>query len=163
MHVRDFVGFEEMSRKILISKPSILANWVSLAGACYMNRNYSGCLQAIDSIMKFNLDDSGKARMKRFESNEVILMGVRALLAQNKYQEALTFMSKNKKYLVDSVAKQDTYGFIHKQLGNEAESISAYENLLQLNAANLDTYKKILGAKGIALPKKGEAPLTEAY
>ena len=72
-------------------------------------------------------------------------------------------MNKHKKYVVDNVAKQDAYGRIHKELGNESNSVSAYENLLQLNAANLETYKKIIAAKGITLPKKGDPPLTEAY
>ena len=56
-----------------------MANWTTLAAACLANRNYAGCLQAIDTMMKFNEEESSKVRMKKYEANEVIFMGVRAL------------------------------------------------------------------------------------
>ena len=53
VHLRDYPGFEETSRKMLLLKPSTMQNWVTLAIACYLNRNYTGCLQAVDSMLKF--------------------------------------------------------------------------------------------------------------
>lgn len=43
VHLRDFVGFEETSRKLLLLKPSTMQYWVQLASACYQSRNYNGC------------------------------------------------------------------------------------------------------------------------
>ena len=48
-------------------------------------------------------------------------------------------------------------------MGNEAEAVKYYEELLQLNAANLDTYKKLLTAKGVELPTDISVKLSEAY
>ena len=48
-------------------------------------------------------------------------------------------------------------------MGKEAESVQHYEELLQLNSVNLDTYKKLIEAKGVTLPKDGQPPLSEAY
>ena len=51
VHVRDLPGFEETARKILLTKPSLMQNWVTLAAAYYANRNYAGCMQSVESIL----------------------------------------------------------------------------------------------------------------
>lgn len=60
------------------------------------------------------------------------------------------------------MAKADYLGQIHLALGNEARAVEAYEQLLQLNSANLDTYKKIIRAKGVQLPSDITETLSEA-
>ena len=66
--------------------------------------------------------------------------------------------------IVDQVAKADHLGRIHHALGNEEKSVEAYEELLQLNSANLDTYRKIIKSRGVELPADPASnPLSEAY
>ena len=163
MHLRDYPGFEETSRKILMLKPGLMTNWVTLAAACYVNRNYQGCIQAVESILKFQEETAEKNKLKPYESNEIILLAVRAYEAHGKFQEALAFITKNKKLIVDTVQLNDHLGLINHKLGNTEASVTAYENLLQLNSANLDTYKKIITAKGVDLPSNSQKPLSEAY
>ena len=85
MHLRDFQGFEETSRKMLLLKPSTMQNWVTLAAACYLNRNYTGCLQAVDSMLRFQDEESSKSRMRPHEASEIVLLAVRAHIAQGKH------------------------------------------------------------------------------
>ena len=63
-----------------------MSNWVTLSAACYMNRNYQGVIQAVESMLKFNEEPGSKSRMQAHEANEVVLIGVRALEAQGKHQ-----------------------------------------------------------------------------
>ena len=63
--------------------------------------------------------------------------------------------------IVDTVALNDYLGKIYSNLGNIDKSVEAYEELLQLNSANLDTYKKIITAKGVELPAKLTVALSE--
>jgi len=51
--------------------------------------------------------------MKRHEKSEIILIGLRALEAQGKYQAALDFLKSNETQIVDNVAKHDHLGRIH--------------------------------------------------
>jgi len=113
VHVRDYPGFEETARKILMSKPSLMQNWVTLAAACFANRNYTGCMQSVESILSFADQAEGKSKMKRHEKSEIILIGLRALEAQVKYQAALDFLKSNETQIVDNVAKHDHLGRIH--------------------------------------------------
>ena len=88
--MRDFPGFEETSRKLLMLKPGIMQHWVTLSAACFTNRNYTGCLQAVESIIKFSAEEK-KNRLKPFEMNEIVLLALQAYEKQGKYQEALEF------------------------------------------------------------------------
>ena len=99
--------------------------------------------------------------MKPHECSEVVLIAIRSLMAQNKNEEALNFLNTNKRLIVDTVALNDYLGKIYSNLGNIDKSVEAYEELLQLNSANLDTYKKIITAKGVELPAKLTVALSE--
>ena len=153
VHLRDFAGFEDTSRKMLLTKPGVRVNWVTLAAACFANRNYEGCLQSIFSIIKFHEEDQNN-KMKPNELSEIILLGVRAYEGQGKNHDALAFFSKYEARVVDLVAKADYLGRLHKKLGNTEKAVAAYEELLQLNSANLETYYKVIDAKGIVLPSR---------
>ena len=50
IHLRDFQGYEESRNKMLMAKPSLISNWVNLAAASYVNRNFTGCLNCVESI-----------------------------------------------------------------------------------------------------------------
>jgi len=108
IHLRDYPGFEESRRKILMSKPNLMTNWVHLAGACYLNRNYMGSLNCIESIIKFSEEPS--MRTKPNEISEIILLAIRNYECLGQYQEALDYYNANKHLVVDSVALQDYEG-----------------------------------------------------
>jgi len=91
--------------------------------------------------------------MKPYELSEVVLLGARALEADQKYQEAFDFLKKHKKTLVDKVALMDYEGRLNLRLNKKADALKNYEYLLQLNSANLDTYYKILAVKGVDVKK----------
>lgn len=163
IHVRDLPGFEETSRKLLMLKPGQMQHWVTLAVACYANRNYIGCLQAVETIITFNEDPQQKSGLKAYEMSEVILLALRTYDKQGNYSEALAFYKKHEGKIVDPLMKTDVLGNIHRKLGNEVEAVDAYEKLLERNSTNLDTYKKIISAKDIVLPEKISERMTEAY
>ena len=72
----------------------------------------------------------------------------------------MKFYSKNKKKIVDKCEAYDLEGRLYKALANEEKSVQAYEALLDLNPANIDTYYKVLNAKGIALTKDANQKLS---
>lgn len=84
----------------------------------------------MDSILKFQEEPGSKSRMQPYETSEIVMIALRALEYQGKHQEALAFLEKNGKYIVDTVAKNDTLGRLHHHLGHEQEAVAAYETLL---------------------------------
>ena len=163
VHLRDYPGFEETSRKVLMQKPSVIQNWVTMAIACCTNRNYSGCLQAIESVIKFQDEQGSKSRLKPHELSEVILLALRALERQNKHAEALAFFTKHEAKIVDLQAKYDVHGRIQHKLGNEVAAVANFDKLLELNSSNLNTFRKVIEAKGVILPANPNEKMSEAY
>lgn len=106
-----------------------------LAAASYVNRNYHGSLNAIDSLFKFAEDSSMKIKPQEF--SEVILLAIRNHECLGQYEEALKLLNQRKDKIVDMVAKYDYEGRIHLKLGDTKKATEAYEELLQLNSANL--------------------------
>ena len=86
---------------------------------------------------------------------EVLNLAIRCHEAQGQYKEALTFFTKHEAKIVDLVARHDYGGRLYFKTGNKAKAIEYYEELLQLNTADLTTYYKILEVNGIQI-KEGE-------
>jgi len=72
-----------------------MQHWITLTAACYLNHNYEGCVSAADSILKFS------EGMKQGACSEIVLLALRAYIALKKYTEALVFLGKYKKLIVD--------------------------------------------------------------
>jgi tetratricopeptide (TPR) repeat protein len=152
--LRDYQGFEETRRNLLIHSPAGVQNWVTLAGAQYLNKNYEGAFNSMQTLFKFYENDT--KILKRHEASEAVLFTCRILEKIGQTKEAIDFLTKHDKLVVDSVKKTEYYGYFNEQSGEKEKALEKYEHLLQLNSANLDTYKLIFRAKGINLPKHSE-------
>ena len=88
--LRDYQGFEESRRQLLIASPAGVTNWVSLAAAQYLNKNYEAAMNSVQTLFKFY--DNDNKIMKRHEVSEATLFACRILQKQGKNEEALKFL-----------------------------------------------------------------------
>ena len=116
IHLRDFQGYEESRNKMLMQKPSLISNWVHLAAASYVNRNYHGSLNCIESIFKF-AEDTGM-KMKPHEVSEVILLAIRNHECLGQYKEALVLYNEKKNAIIDMISSKDYEGRLYFKTGN---------------------------------------------
>ena len=105
--------------------------------------------------MKFEEEGSQKEKFTGQAMTEVLNLAIRCHEAQGQYKEALAFFTKNEAKIVDLVVRHDYGGRLYFKTGNKAKAIEYYEELLQLNTADLTTYYKLLEVNGIQL-KEGE-------
>lgn len=73
--LRDYQGYEETRRQLLIHSPAGVLNWVTLAGAQYLNKNYEGALNSMQTLFKFYANDNKV--LKRHEASEAVLFTCR--------------------------------------------------------------------------------------
>lgn len=52
IHSRDYTGFAETRRLMLVKDPSVRENWVAYAVASYLSADYNTCLSSVDSILR---------------------------------------------------------------------------------------------------------------
>ena len=126
----------------------------------YVNRNYQGSINCIQSTLKFITENSDTNKVAPNQMNEILLLMIRNYERLGQYKEGLKFYNKNKKKIADKCEAYDLEGRIYKALDNEEKSVQAYEALLDLNPANIDTYYKLINAKGIALTKDADQELS---
>lgn len=60
-------------------------------------------------------------------------------------------MNKHAKDIVDINQREDIFGRLYAKKGFAEKAIDHYENLLQQNSCNYETYYKILNVKGVVL------------
>lgn len=102
------------------------------------------------TLFKFYKDD--KKTFKRYEASEAVLFTCRIYEKLGQHSEALDFLKQHENEIVDSVKKEEYFGHFYEATGDKAKAIEHYEQLLRLNACNLDTYILVLKAKGFSLP-----------
>jgi len=82
---------------------------------------------------------------------EVIILKVKSLIGLEKYKEALKFLNKNAKKVLDQYQLEEMFGSIYEKLETPKKAVEHYEKLLELNAVNYESYYKILRTKGVEL------------
>lgn len=102
------------------------------------------------TLFKFYNND--KKTFKRHEASEAVLFTCRIYEKLGKNKEALDFLQNHDKEVVDMVKKEEYLGCFQEALGNHEQAVDHYEALLRLNSANLETYIKLLKAKGVKIP-----------
>lgn len=110
--LRDYQGFEETRRNLLIHSPAGVQNWVTLAGAQYLNKNYEGALNSMQTLFKFYGNDT--KILKRHEVSEAVLFTCRIFEKIGQPNEAIDFLTKHDKLVVDSVKKTEYYGYFYE-------------------------------------------------
>jgi N-alpha-acetyltransferase 15/16, NatA auxiliary subunit len=51
VRLRDYDGFQETRRKIMVARASIITNWVVYYVALYLAKNYDTALEVFESIV----------------------------------------------------------------------------------------------------------------
>lgn len=86
IQVRDFPGFSESRRKILVLRPNLRVNWIAYIAATYFNGNYA---TASDLVEKYKAAWPPEPSAL-YEDSELQLFQTRCLERQGKYAEAMT-------------------------------------------------------------------------
>lgn len=92
LHLRDFDGFKETRRQMLVRDPSSKEVWAAYATACFLSKDYNTTVSTCESIVKFD-DNDDKKKMSPVTKMEILILRVRAHEALEQYSEALDFMN----------------------------------------------------------------------
>jgi hypothetical protein len=68
-------------------------NWITLASAQFVNKNYEGALSSMETLFKFY--ENEPKMMKRHEVSEAVLFTCRIYEKQGQWKEALEFLTKH--------------------------------------------------------------------
>lgn len=150
IHLRDYAGFQETRRQVLIKNSAIRENWSAFATGCFLNGSYELCISTVESMIKVN-DTEEKKPLAPVELMEVLNLKVKSLMAMDKNEDALKFMQQRMKNFVDKLQREKLLAQIYEKLGQKDKAIEHLENLLDFNSNNYLIYYDILKVKGVDL------------
>ena len=91
LYFRQFDSYAETCKLCVDNKSEILSNWVSLAFAYALNKNYRGALKILEIVQK-----SGKDDLKKKEIHEIRIFYAFIQAKEGKYEEAMNYLIHNK-------------------------------------------------------------------
>jgi peptide alpha-N-acetyltransferase len=150
LHLREFEGFLETRRQMLLKDATKNEAWSAFILALYIQKQYEQCASAIDSFLQIDGNPDNKRPISPPEKNELFVLKAKSLVQQKKFAEALDFVQKSPAIL-NKYAKFELEAQSYSGLGKTEEAIDAYERLLELNSVNFETYYKILRTHGLDL------------
>jgi len=137
-------------RQMLISKPGSQQNWITFAMASFMAKDYETTFNSVGSMLKF---EEEKVTFKPNENNGLRLLQVRCQMCMGDMEKALEMLEANKDHILDQIKFYELQGQLRLNLNNHEEALDSFEHLLELNAANFETYYKLIECHKVDLPK----------
>ena len=121
IHLRDYAGFHETRRQVLVKNSGNRENWTSFALGCYLNCQYDQCINAIDSMIKVNLSEE-KNPLTPPQLMEILTLKVKSLMAKEQFNDALKLLTDNSKSFVDSLQRHQLFVDCYTKLGNKEKA-----------------------------------------
>jgi tetratricopeptide (TPR) repeat protein len=160
VQLKDYVGYAETRREILVAKPLVHVNWVCFAVALYLKKDHQKALECVTSFEKTLLEND--AHLKRQDKSELAVFKARIHEDLGETAKAIEILS-DKQLVVDQVLRCETLTRIYLSLGEKDKAIDVLEDLLMLNNSNFNYYFKILEAHGFLYVKdKAYSPEDQA-
>ena len=150
MHLRDYTGFKETRRLLLLKHPDEMECWTAYATSCYLSGDLENCISSVTSIMRFEAQVDQKP-MRPNHKLEVVVLAVKTMERMGNYQKAIEFLNENNALFVDHLQREELTARLFAKMGFENKAIDHYENLLEFNSCNYETYYAILQTKGLKL------------
>ena len=94
VQLRDYAGYAETRRQLLVAKSSVHVNWVTYAVALYLSKDYTRALEVLASFEKTLKEDKNSEKLKKHDKSEVALFEARIHEAMGNHKKAIEILSK---------------------------------------------------------------------
>jgi N-alpha-acetyltransferase 15/16, NatA auxiliary subunit len=93
MHLRDYSGFLDTRRMLLLNHAGQVDAWSSYGVACYLAGDFENASGSCDSVLGFN--KQLKVPLRPNQLLEILVLKVKALEAMGNFKEAIIFIIEN--------------------------------------------------------------------
>lgn len=148
VQMRDYTGYQESRRMMVMSKPQIRQNWTGLAIAYHLAGNLA---EAENVLTKYEETLKQPPPKSDIENSEAILYKNYILGESGDYEKALEHLEAISKVALDRVAILEARAEFNLKLGKLEEAEKAYRILLDRNPEKRDYYnglEKALNVEG---------------
>lgn len=160
IQIRDFEGFEESRRKLLTVRPNQRNNWLGVAIAFHLQKNYEQALRVLKTYQN-TLDESAANAQDPFERSEILLYELSILEESQDYEGALEHLEKSQKRIVDQPAAQEARARLLLLAGRFRDAETELRQLISINPNNHQYYRDLweISAKALESADKDQISL----
>lgn len=149
MQLRLYDALQETRWALLRLRPNLRQNWIALAIACHLGRNYDQAdkvLSAYEATIK-------NVPSYDFEMSEVLLYHVRVLEEGSRYADALSKLEAHadSREIVDLIAIGELRARLLGKLERTEDAISAYNKLIDRNPGRVEYIMELFKLHGVHL------------
>jgi len=133
VQLKDYEGFAESRRRIMIAKPTELVNWTSYMVAIYLTGDYKTALEVFDTVEQtINGIENAEKKPKPHEKNEIYLFKAKILEDQKDWKAGIKFLTKKsvEKIVLDDVRKNEFLSKFYFNHGLTKKAVDCLEKLL---------------------------------
>jgi tetratricopeptide (TPR) repeat protein len=133
LHSREFHLHEDMRRKFLITKSSVLSNYSGFALGCHLTGNLPEAIEALKSLLELAKTDKGFAPI---DHTNVLIYYAQLLKDADRRPELVELVRQNDKVILNSLFKSETLALGLIAQKKHAEALAEVEKLLRLRPDN---------------------------
>jgi N-alpha-acetyltransferase 15/16, NatA auxiliary subunit len=134
IQIRDYEGFEESRRKLLLVRPNQRNNWLGVALSFHLQGNFDQALQVLKTYQDTldNVEDD----QDPYEQSELLLYKISILEEAADFAGALEHLDRNSKRIVDRLAIRETRARLLAALLRHDEAAEDLRALIAINPDN---------------------------
>jgi N-alpha-acetyltransferase 15/16, NatA auxiliary subunit len=144
IQIRDYEGFEESRRKLLLVRPNQRNNWLGVAVSFHLQGNFDQALQVLKTYQD-TLDDV-EDDQDPFEQSELLLYKISIMEEASDFTGALEQLDRNTKRIVDRLAVRETRARLLVALGRHEEAAEDLRALVSINPDNHAYFRDLCAA-----------------
>ncbi|KAI3387765.1 hypothetical protein SNEBB_002212 [Seison nebaliae] len=139
VHLKNYDGFRETRRQMLIQRPHLSMNWMAFA----IGAHISGCGDLACNILEKFYTSKSDNRMSSNEKSRVLSYWNLIILQQGKFEEAIEHLDKYEEHMLDKDHCLMRKAGLNELLGEYDSATYYYEKLFSRNFTNLDCLLKL--------------------
>lgn len=141
IQMRDLDGYKDTRYQLFMLRPTQRASWIGFAISYHLLQDYETALKILDTFR-----DSPMICYD-YETSELLLYQNLVIQESGDYEQALNHLDNYRDKIVDKITVQETYGKLRLALGQHAEAVQVYKDLLSINPENTTYYEKLAVAE----------------
>jgi len=158
IQMRDYPGYVESRKTMVVSKPQVRQNWTGLAIAHHLNGDLA---EAEKVLTKYEETVKGSASRADLENSEAILYKNYVIAEMGDYQRALDDLESISRLASDRVAVMEARAEYSLKLGKKEEAEKSLRNLVDRSADKREYYTQL--EKVLELDLEGRKKFYEEY
>jgi tetratricopeptide (TPR) repeat protein len=139
IQIRDLEGYRDTRYTLLQLRPGQRVSWIGYAMSYHLLKDYDIAISILEEFGK-----TQQTKSIDYEQSELLLYQNMVYREAGLYDQCLSHLDENKRYILDKLCVEETKGEIYIKTSKKDLAAKTYEDLIERNPDNILYYKKLI-------------------